>query len=230
MDFCDTVQSMGALKDLFSSSVAIAETRNTNIDSAFLSPAERTYLENVSQNRKREFIAGRFCAHEAMVLANVSPEHIQIGGKGEPIWPSNIVGSITHSHGYAAAAVARKSDIVSLGLDAEIDEPLSSRVLRRISNVQEQEWVENVGGTLVQHPGKVLFSAKEATYKAWYPITQEWLGFKEVLINFHDQGNTFTVHIQKNGPIREMHGKYTISKDVIVTAIEVPSLKFETQL
>ena len=221
---------MGALKDLFSSSVAIMETRDAKIDASFLSLAERTYLENVSQNRKREFIAGRFGAHEAMVLANVSPEHIQIGGKGEPIWPSNIVGSITHSHGYAAAAVARKSDIVSLGLDAEIDEPLSSRVLRRISNVQEQEWVENVGGTLVQHPGKVLFSAKEATYKAWYPITQEWLGFKEVLINFHDQGNTFTVHIQKNGPIREMHGKYTIRKDVIVTAIEVPSLKFETQL
>ena len=221
---------MGALKDLFSSSVAIMETRDAKIDASFLSLAERTYLENVSQNRKREFIAGRFCAHEAMVLANVSPEHIQIGGKGEPIWPSNIVGSITHSHGYAAAAVARKSDIVSLGLDAEIDEPLSSRVLRRISNVQEQEWVENVGGTLVQHPGKVLFSAKEATYKAWYPITQEWLGFKEVLINFHDQGNTFTVDIQKNGPIREMHGKYTIRKDVIVTAIEVASLKFETQL
>ena len=224
------VQSMGALKDLFSSSVAIMETRDAKIDASFLSLAERTYLENVSQNRKREFIAGRFCAHEAMVLANVSPEHIQIGGKGEPIWPSNIVGSITHSHGYAAAAVARKSDIVSLGLDAEIDEPLSSRVLRRISNVQEQEWVENVGGTLVQNPGKVLFSAKEATYKAWYPITQEWLGFKEVLINFHDQGNTFTVDIQKNGPIREMHGKYTIRNDVIGTAIQVPSLKSETQL
>ena len=221
---------MGALKDLFSSSVAITETRNATIDVSFLSLAERTYLENVSQNRKREFIAGRFCAHEAMILANIPPEHIQIGGKGEPIWPSNIVGSITHSHGYAAAAVARKSDIVSLGLDAEIDEPLSSKVLRRISNDQEQEWAKTVGGTLVKHPGKVLFSAKEATYKAWYPITHEWLGFKEALINFHDQGNTFTVHIQKNGPIREMHGKYTIRKDVIVTAIEVPSLRSETQL
>ena len=220
----------GTLKNLFSSSVAVIETRATAVDASFLSVVERTYLKSVSQNRKREFIAGRFCAREAMESANISPEHILIGEKGEPIWPSNIVGSITHSHGYAAAAVARKSDIVSLGLDAEIDEPLSSRVLRRISNVQEQEWVENVGGTLVQHPGKVLFSAKEATYKAWYPITQEWLGFKEVLINFHDQGNTFTVHIQKNGPIREMHGKYTIRKDVIVTAIEVPSLKFETQL
>ena len=223
MDFCDTVQSMGALKDLFSSSVAIAETRNTNIDAAFLSPAERTYLENVSQNRKREFIAGRFCAHEAMMLASMPPENIHIGGKGEPIWPSNIVGSITHSHGYAAAAVARKSDIISVGLDAEIDEPLSSKALQRISNHQEEEWAKTVGGALVQHPGKVLFSAKEATYKAWYPITHEWLGFKEALINFHDQGNTFTVRILKNGPIREMHGKFTIRIDVIVTAIEIPS-------
>ena len=230
MDFCDTVQSMGALKDLFSSSVAIAETRNTNIDAAFLSPAERTYLENVSQNRKREFIAGRFCAHEAMMLASMPPENIHIGGKGEPIWPSNIVGSITHSHGYAAAAVARKSDIISVGLDAEIDEPLSSKALQRISNHQEEEWAKTVGGALVQHPGKVLFSAKEATYKAWYPITHEWLGFKEAHINFHDQGNSFTVQIQKNGPIREMHGKYAIRKDVILTAIEVPSPKSEAQL
>ena len=221
---------MGALKDLFSSSIAITETRNTKIDASFLSLAERTYLENVSQNRKREFIAGRFCAHEAMVLANIPAKHIQIGEKGEPIWPSNIVGSITHSHGYAAAAVARKSDILSLGIDAEVDEPLSSKVLRRISNDQEHQWAKTVGGTLVQHPGKVLFSAKEATYKAWYPITHEWLGFKEALINFHDQGNTFTVHIQKNGPIKEMHGKYMIREDVIVTAIEVPSPKSETQL
>lgn len=220
----------GALKDLFSSSVAVMETRNSKIDASFLSSAERTYLENVSQNRKTEFIAGRFCAHEAMELANIPPEHIRIGGKGEPIWPSNIVGSITHSHGYAAAAVARKADVRALGLDAETDEPLSSKVLRRISNDQEQGWAKTIGGVLVQHPGKVLFSAKEATYKAWYPITHEWLGFKEAFIDFHDQENTFTVHIQKNGPIRQMHGKYLIRKGVIVTAIEVPSSKSENQL
>ena len=68
---------MGALKDLFSSSVAITETRDAKIDASFLSPAERTYLENVSQNRKREFIAGRFCAHEAMMLAKYTPVHIR---------------------------------------------------------------------------------------------------------------------------------------------------------
>lgn len=219
-----------ALEDLFSSSVTVIETHNAKINASFLSLAERTYLENVSQNRKTEFIAGRFCAHEAMELANIPSGHIRIGEKGEPIWPSDIVGSITHSHGYAAAAVARKADVLSLGLDAEIDEPLSSKVLRRISNDQEQGWAETVGGVLIQHPGKVLFSAKEATYKAWYPITHEWLGFREAFIDFHDQENTFTVHIRKNGPIREMHGKYVIRKGVIVTAIEVPSPKSKNQL
>ena len=219
----------GTLKNLFSSSVAVMETRTTAVDVSFLSPAEQTYLENVSQNRKREFIAGRFCAREAMELANISPEHIQIGEKGEPIWPSNIVGSITHSHGYAAAAVAKKSEVLSLGLDAETNEPLSHKVLQRIGNDQEQEWVKSVDGSLVQHPGKILFSAKEATYKAWYPITHEWLGFQEASIDFHNEKNTFTVHIQKNGPIREMQGKYMIRKGVIITAIEVPSPQSQMQ-
>ena len=101
--------------------------------------------------------------------------------------------------------------------------------LQRIGNDQEQEWVKSVDGSLIQNPGKVLFSAKEATYKAWYPITQEWLGFQEAHIDFHSDENTFTVHIKKNGPIREMHGKYDIRTGVIITAIEIPSPQSEIQ-
>ena len=37
------------LKNLFSSSVAVMETRTPTADTSFLSPEERTYLENVSQ-------------------------------------------------------------------------------------------------------------------------------------------------------------------------------------
>ena len=78
------------LKDLFSRSVAVTDTRDSMIDSSFLSLDERTYLENVSQNRKNEYIAGRFCAHQSMALANIPPVHIPIGNKGEPIWPSGV--------------------------------------------------------------------------------------------------------------------------------------------
>ena len=220
----------GTLKNLFSSSVTVMETRTSTVDASFLSPEERTYLESVSQNRKREFIAGRFCAREAMKSANIPPEHIRIGEKGEPIWPHNIVGSITHSHGYAAAAVAKKSEVLSLGLDAETNEPLSSKVLQRIGNAQEQEWVKSVDSSLIQNPGKVLFSAKEATYKAWYPITQEWLGFQEAHIDFHSDENTFTVQIQKKGPFKKLFGKFVIQQGIILTAIEIPSPQSEIQL
>ncbi len=203
------------------------ETRTSTVDASFLSPEERTYLESVSQNRKREFIAGRFCAREAMKSASIPPEHIRIGEKGEPIWPHNIVGSITHSHGYAAAAVAKKSEVLSLGLDAETNEPLSSKVLQRIGNTQEQEWVKSVESAIIQHPGKILFSAKEATYKAWYPITQEWLGFQEAHIDFHSDENTFTVQIQKKGPFKKLFGKFVIQQGIILTAIEVPIAQSE---
>ena len=219
----------GTLKTLFSSSVTVIETRTPTADTSFLSPEERTYLESVSQNRKREFIAGRFCAHEAMKSANMPPEHIRIGEKGEPIWPSTIVGSITHSHGYAAAAVAKKSEVLSLGIDAETNEPLSPKVLQRIGNTQEQEWVQSVESSLIQHPGKILFSAKEATYKAWYPITQEWLGFQEAHIDFHSDENTFTVQIQKKGPFKKLFGKFVIQQGIILTAIEIPSPQSEIQ-
>ncbi len=219
----------GTLKTLFSSSVTVIETRTPTADTSFLSPEEQTYLESVSQNRKREFIAGRFCAREAMKSANIPPEHIRMGEKGEPIWPSTIVGSITHSHGYAAAAVAKKSEVLSLGLDAETNEPLSPKVLQRIGNTQEQEWVQSVESAIIQHPGKILFSAKEATYKAWYPITQEWLGFQEAHIDFHSDENTFTVQIQKKGPFKKLFGKFVIQQGIILTAIEIPSPQSEIQ-
>ena len=29
---------------------------------------------------------------------------------------------------------------------------------------------------------RLLFSAKEAVYKAWYPLAERWLGFEDALI------------------------------------------------
>ena len=34
------------------------------------------------------------------------------------------------------------------------------------------------------HWDRILFCAKEATYKAWYPLTRRWLGFEDAHIVF----------------------------------------------
>ena len=34
------------------------------------------------------------------------------------------------------------------------------------------------------HWDRILFCAKEATYKAWFPLTRRWLGFEDAHIIF----------------------------------------------
>ena len=215
------------LENLFSSSVVAIENRGVTVDESFLSEEEQSYLENVSQNRRREFTAGRECAQLAMETLTITPSQVPAGEKGEPIWPATVVGSITHSRGYAAAAVAKTSEFRTLGLDAEIDEPLPEKVLSRIGDREEKEWVQKVKGSNYLHPGKILFSAKEATFKAWYPVTHQWLGFQEAHIDFHSDENTFTVQIQKKGPFKKLFGKFAIQQGIILTAIEVPIAQSE---
>ena len=55
------------------------------------------------------------------------------GAKREPLWPAGVVGSITHCDGYRAAAVARATDLATVGIDAEPHEPLPDGVLAAIA-------------------------------------------------------------------------------------------------
>ena len=79
-------------------------------------------LARAVPTRQREFLAGRFCAREA--LREIAPQRadatLAIGENRAPIWPDGTVGSITHTGGIAAAAVARTSDARAIGLDVEV--------------------------------------------------------------------------------------------------------------
>ena len=59
-----------------------------------------------------------------------------------------------------------------IGLDAEPIAPLPAGVLDVVASQDEREALARLGG---ERPGipwdTLLFSAKEATYKAWYPLT-----------------------------------------------------------
>ena len=47
---------------------------------------------------------------------------------------------------------------------------------------QEREQIAGLPGQL--HWDRILFCAKEATYKAWFPLTERWLGFEDAHIAF----------------------------------------------
>src|SRR5438067_555135 len=76
-------------------------------------------LASAVHKRRVEFAAGRWCAREALRVcaADLAESVIEIGAQREPCWPAGVVGSIAHTNGYAAAAVARSADVIGLGID-----------------------------------------------------------------------------------------------------------------
>jgi len=146
-------------------------------------PLHREEAEAVAQavhKRRREFALVRACARRAMEKLGVPPQPLLPGERGAPGWPPGLAGSMTHCDGYCAAAVVRTTDLASVGIDAEPHRPLPEGVLDAVSLPAEAARLSRLA---VRHPevhwDRLLFSAKESVYKAWFPLTGLWLEFTE---------------------------------------------------
>jgi 4'-phosphopantetheinyl transferase EntD len=183
------------IEEILPAAVASAETFTDPPDAA-LFPQEAAIVERVSDKRRREFTAGRECARIALGKLGIEPVPILIGERGAPQWPPGIVGSITHCVGYRAAAVAHASDVAAIGMDAEPDDPLPRGVLDVISLPAERARLAALAG---ERPAvcwdRLLFSAKESVYKAWFPLTGRWLGFEDADVTISPDG-TFTARLR----------------------------------
>jgi 4'-phosphopantetheinyl transferase EntD len=218
--------------------VATAETRQELLDVDLFSEEERS-VGNAVQKRRHEFVSGRACARQALQKFGIAPVAIPNGERGEPLWPNGVVGSITHCLGYRAAAVARASEMASLGIDAEPNEPLPDGILQRIAFGREQAMVAGArhagdpgdavhGGAEPVHLDRLLFCAKEAIYKAWYPLTRRWLGFEDVELAIDEPGQSFCGRLLVEGPLAgttpltELRGRWCVEEMTICAAAFVP--------
>jgi len=104
-----------------------------------------------------------------------------------------VVGAITHTHGYCAAAAANADEVRSVGLDAEQHKQLSPGVLRMICLPEEEALLRRLpAGTFWP---TVVFSAKETIYKVWHPIVGTWLDFHDAVVTLDPQAGRFTARI-----------------------------------
>lgn len=210
-----------AVEKLFSSHVVVVDSRDDQADDSLLWPEERDAVGEVVPGRWWDWVTGRRCARLALTDLGVEPAPVLRGPKREPQWQSEVVGAITHTAGYAAAAVAKAGDLQSLGLDAEPDQPLPDGVLRRIARDDELGWVTGpVAG--VDNADRLLFSAKESIYKAWFPLAERWLGFEDARVEVDPESSLFQAEILIDGPLSVVTGSYTSVGGIVVTAIEVP--------
>jgi 4'-phosphopantetheinyl transferase EntD len=97
---------------------------------------------------------------------------------GAPVWPSGITGSLAHDDEMAVAAVAPVSHIASLGIDVEPAHPLPDDIFALVATGADR--ADPVNRHLA---GRILFSAKEAVYKAVYPLDREVLGYEDIVVD-----------------------------------------------
>jgi 4'-phosphopantetheinyl transferase EntD len=194
-----------------------------DVDGRTIFPSEARLVSNAVRKRQREFITGRVCAHRALSALGIAPSPVLSGERGEPVWPGGVVGSITHCDGYRACAVARKEEVASLGIDAEPSLPLPQGVLALISSLGERERLRELfAGDPGSHWDRLLFCAKEAVYKAWYPHTGISLAFSDAKIDFDPAGLRFYAtmgsigHGARPNATRAFSGRWRVERGLIV--------------
>jgi 4'-phosphopantetheinyl transferase EntD len=115
----------------------------------------------------------------------------------------------------------------SVGIDAEPHGVLPHGVLDAISLPVERTEISALPAGL--HWDRILFCAKEATYKAWYPVTRRWLGFEDAHIVFDvDEGGAaggFESSILidpaalSGPPLTTLRGRWSVRDGLALTAI-----------
>ncbi|MFU8849783.1 4'-phosphopantetheinyl transferase family protein [Micromonospora sp. SL1-18] len=195
-------------------------------------PGEEDLVARAVGGRRREFVTARRCAREALARLGYAPTPIRPGPKREPLWPAGVVGSITHCAGYRAAAVARDTALASLGIDAEPHGALPDGVGERVTVAGEPDLLRHLSHADPSvHWDRLLFSAKESVYKAWYPVTGRWLGFEDAELSIDPASRTFTARLLVDGtrtdggpPLTALHGRYQVADGLVVTAVTLPAL------
>jgi 4'-phosphopantetheinyl transferase EntD len=190
-------------------------------------PEEEPLIARSVAKRRNEFVTVRYCARQALGELGVGPVPILKGDKGEPCWPEGVVGSLTHCEGFRGAVVGWSSDVRSVGIDAEPHDVLPKGVLDAISLPEERHQLGALPGEL--HWDRILFCAKEATYKTWFPLTHRWLGFEDARISFEVDGTgtagTFVSRVlidpaaEQGPPLEVLRGRWSVRDGLALTAI-----------
>ncbi len=219
------------LEQLLPLGVAVAESRD-EITDAPLFPEEEEVVARAVEKRRREFTTGRACARRALAELGVEQQAIPTGPRGAPQWPGGIVGSITHCEGFRAGVAARQTELATIGIDAEVDAPLPDGLLADIALPEERGRLEALARQAPEVPwDRLLFSAKESVYKAWFPLAERWLGFEDASVTIDPERRAFSARLLVPGPapggraLAGFTGSWLVRDGIVATAIAVPASK-----
>jgi 4'-phosphopantetheinyl transferase EntD len=201
---------MGLLSRILAPGLFAAEMEDVG-QPVFLDPQEAILVAGVSSKRRRDFTLGRGCAHEALAALGYGEAVVGMGESAAPLWPAGVVGSITHTKGYAAALVAEARHFSGVGLDAERVGGVTENLWPRLFDTAERDHLLALDPANRPVRATLFFSAKEACYKAW--AVKGALLFREIHVAPEEGGFSATRANEK------LHGRYAVQGDLMLTAV-----------
>lgn len=162
--------------------------KNMSFESALLSQDvdfDKNDTSEMETSSQKESSLAHHCAHKALANLGTEVDAITKGAEGNPLWPEGFTGSISHSKGLCMALVGRKEDYRSIGLDVEMNDRIKPAAIERITHPIEKEFIGDD-----PRKGTLLFSLKEAFYKAQFTLFEMPLGFKDVAFRINEASNS----------------------------------------
>ena len=208
------------IKSLFPPDVA-TEAAATDEARGRLHPQEEDWITRATPKRSREFTAGRICARRALARLGINDYPLLPGPDRVPVWPADVVGSISHTEGFCGVAVTRRTPSTGIGLDIESAEGLDEQQWPLVLRASERHWLGRVDARERDRLAKLMFSVKECAYKCQYCVHRRWLEFSDVEVVLDLDRGEFIANILKaldphSGP-HTLNGRFLLEGDWVLT-------------
>jgi len=143
------------------------------------------------EKRRTEFFLGRLAAFRALQAIGLTPHPVLKAESRAPLWQDGVAGAITHSRDTACAVAARKERTCGVGVDLEALEPrVNFSISTKVCTEPEQAWLAEAPDEKDKRL-KMIFSAKEAGFKAFFPIEQIFLCYKDAELVWREETQSF---------------------------------------
>ncbi len=119
-----------------------------------------------------------------------------------------------------ALALVARSVNGTLGVDLEIPSSPARDIGEKILRPEEMDWIDSLPVERRWPATLVVFSIKEAIYKALFPHVRRYIGFKEasVRVNLNEPSDV-TLHLANNeGPFNAEARLHWLGDRVVATA------------
>ena len=187
-------------------------------------------IATAARKRQSEFLAGRLCAASALRLLSGTASFPPRGEDNAPCWPAGVTGSITHSHGWAAALVGPSDTWRGLGLDAEplLTAERAERLAEQILTPAELQHFRQLPGDERAPYLTLCFSLKESLFKALYPLVQRRFYFHAAALV--EQAGNGRVRLQLREDLSAewrlgscLEGQFVLREERLLSLVAIPA-------